>query len=111
MQHTWLHASLCCPGHLALFSPSQGSSQPCHRFLQTAFLPLLSFSLSHSFNQLSGFELCETESSIKRKGKKNWKQVSMLAYVAPENMKDSNYPYKRPCEIYRCVCPSWERCP
>uniref|UniRef100_A0A8C3V6G9 Mixed lineage kinase domain like pseudokinase n=1 Tax=Catharus ustulatus TaxID=91951 RepID=A0A8C3V6G9_CATUS len=64
-----------------------------------------SFSLSHSLNQLSGFELCETESSIKRKAKKNWKQVSMLAYIAPENLKDINYPYKRPCEIYRCHPP------
>uniref|UniRef100_A0A8B9FU84 Mixed lineage kinase domain like pseudokinase n=1 Tax=Amazona collaria TaxID=241587 RepID=A0A8B9FU84_9PSIT len=61
-------------------------------------------SLSHSLNQLSGFELCETESSIKRKAKNNWKQVSMLAYIAPENLKDINYPYRRPCEIYRCVC-------
>uniref|UniRef100_A0A8C3QET6 Mixed lineage kinase domain like pseudokinase n=1 Tax=Cyanoderma ruficeps TaxID=181631 RepID=A0A8C3QET6_9PASS len=60
-----------------------------------------SFSLSHSLNQLSGFELCETESSIKRKAKKDWKQVFMLAYIAPETMKDINYPYKRPCEIYR----------
>lgn len=68
-------------------------------------------SLSHSLNQLSGFELCETESSIKRKAKKNWKQVSMLAYIAPENLQDINYAYKRPCEIYRCVCPSQERCP
>lgn len=67
-----------------------------------------SFSLSYSLNQLSGFELCETESSIKRKAQKNWKQVSMLAYIAPENLKDINYPYKRPCEIYRCVCPSQE---
>ncbi|NXS14158.1 MLKL protein, partial [Neodrepanis coruscans] len=50
--------------------------------------------------KLSGFELCETESSIKRKANKNWKQVSLLAYMAPENMKDINYPYKRPCEIY-----------
>ncbi|NXM76473.1 MLKL protein, partial [Serilophus lunatus] len=50
--------------------------------------------------KLSGFELCETESSIKRKANENWKQVSMLAYMAPENMKDINYPYKRPCEIY-----------
>ncbi|XP_005446870.1 mixed lineage kinase domain-like protein [Falco rusticolus] len=50
--------------------------------------------------KLSGFELCETESSIKRRVKKNWKQVSMLAYIAPENLKDINYPYKRPCEIY-----------
>uniref|UniRef100_A0A8D2QGC7 Protein kinase domain-containing protein n=1 Tax=Zonotrichia albicollis TaxID=44394 RepID=A0A8D2QGC7_ZONAL len=60
-----------------------------------------SFSLCHSLNQLSGFELCETESSIKRKAKKDWKQVSMLAYIAPENLKDINYPYKSPCEIYR----------
>ncbi|XP_036246407.1 mixed lineage kinase domain-like protein [Molothrus aeneus] len=50
--------------------------------------------------KLSGFELCETESSIKRKAKKDWKQVSMLAYIAPENLKDINYPYKSPCEIY-----------
>ncbi|NXF11603.1 MLKL protein, partial [Smithornis capensis] len=50
--------------------------------------------------KLSGFELCETESSIKRKGNMYWKQVSMLAYMAPENMKDINCPYKRPCEIY-----------
>ncbi|NXA07728.1 MLKL protein, partial [Sapayoa aenigma] len=50
--------------------------------------------------KLSGFELCETESSIKRKANKNWKQVSILAYMAPENMKDINCPYKRPCEIY-----------
>ncbi|KAM8983712.1 mixed lineage kinase domain-like protein [Ara ararauna] len=50
--------------------------------------------------KLSGFELCETESSIKRKAKNNWKQVSMLAYIAPENLKDINYPYRRPCEIY-----------
>uniref|UniRef100_A0A8C5T7E6 Mixed lineage kinase domain like pseudokinase n=1 Tax=Malurus cyaneus samueli TaxID=2593467 RepID=A0A8C5T7E6_9PASS len=50
--------------------------------------------------KLSGFELCETESSIKRKAKKTWKQVSMLAYIAPEILKDINYPYKRPCEIY-----------
>uniref|UniRef100_A0A8V5GW73 Uncharacterized protein n=1 Tax=Melopsittacus undulatus TaxID=13146 RepID=A0A8V5GW73_MELUD len=71
-----------------------------------AYLPLCPFSLS--LNQLSGFELCETESSIKRKAKNNWKQVSMLAYIAPENLKDINYPYRRPCEIYRCVCPSRE---
>ncbi|NWQ80919.1 MLKL protein, partial [Columbina picui] len=65
-------------------------------------------SLSHSLNQLSGFELCETESSIKRKAKKNWKQVSMLAYIAPENLKDINYPYKRPCEIYSFGIVLWE---
>ncbi|KFU97294.1 Mixed lineage kinase domain-like, partial [Pterocles gutturalis] len=58
--------------------------------------------------KLSGFELCETESSIKRKAKKNWKQVSMLAYVAPENLKDINYPYKRPCEIYSFGIVLWE---
>uniref|UniRef100_A0A672TKD7 Mixed lineage kinase domain like pseudokinase n=1 Tax=Strigops habroptila TaxID=2489341 RepID=A0A672TKD7_STRHB len=68
----------------------------------------VSLPLSHSLNQLSGFELCETESSIKRKAKNNWKQVSMLAYIAPENLKDTNYPYRRPCEIYRCVCHSRE---
>ncbi|NXG46798.1 MLKL protein, partial [Psilopogon haemacephalus] len=50
--------------------------------------------------KLSGFELCETESSIKRRAKKNWQQVSMLAYIAPENLMDINCPYKRPCEIY-----------
>lgn len=32
--------------------------------------------------------------------------MSMLAYVAPENLKDIYYPYKRSCEIYRCVCPT-----
>uniref|UniRef100_A0A8C8A922 Mixed lineage kinase domain like pseudokinase n=1 Tax=Otus sunia TaxID=257818 RepID=A0A8C8A922_9STRI len=58
--------------------------------------------------KLSGFELCETESSIKRKAKKDWKQVSMLAYVAPENLKDINYPYKRPCEIYSFGIVLWE---
>ncbi|NXI71656.1 MLKL protein, partial [Anseranas semipalmata] len=59
--------------------------------------------------KLSGFELCETESSIKRKAKKkNWKQVSMLAYVAPENLKDAYYPYKRPCEIYSFGIVLWE---
>ncbi|NXE13703.1 MLKL protein, partial [Lophotis ruficrista] len=58
--------------------------------------------------KLSGFELCETESSIKRKAKKNWKQVSMLAYIAPENLKDINYPYKRPCEIYSFGIVLWE---
>ncbi|NXG68879.1 MLKL protein, partial [Baryphthengus martii] len=58
--------------------------------------------------KLSGFELCETESSIKRKAKKNWKRVSMLAYVAPENMRDINYPYKRPCEIYSFGIVLWE---
>ncbi|KFZ59329.1 Mixed lineage kinase domain-like, partial [Antrostomus carolinensis] len=58
--------------------------------------------------KLSGFELCETESSIKRKAKKNWRQVSMLAYVAPENLKDINYPYKRPCEIYSFGIVLWE---
>ncbi|NXJ53230.1 MLKL protein, partial [Spizaetus tyrannus] len=58
--------------------------------------------------KLSGFELCETESSIKRKAKKNWKQVSMLAYIAPENLKNINYPYKRPCEIYSFGIVLWE---
>ncbi|KFO82825.1 Mixed lineage kinase domain-like, partial [Cuculus canorus] len=58
--------------------------------------------------KLSGFELCETESSIKRRVKKNWKQVSMLAYVAPENLKDNNDPYKRPCEIYSFGVVLWE---
>ncbi|KFM02736.1 Mixed lineage kinase domain-like, partial [Aptenodytes forsteri] len=58
--------------------------------------------------KLSGFELCETESSIKRKAKKNWKQVSMLAYIAPENLQDINYPYKRPCEIYSFGIVLWE---
>ncbi|NWY56293.1 MLKL protein, partial [Chionis minor] len=58
--------------------------------------------------KLSGFELCETESSIKRKAKKNWKQVAMLAYTAPENLKDINYPYKRPCEIYSFGIVLWE---
>ncbi|NXL46301.1 MLKL protein, partial [Podilymbus podiceps] len=58
--------------------------------------------------KLSGFELCETESSIKRKAKKNWKQVSMMAYIAPENLKDVNYPYKRPCEIYSFGIVLWE---
>ncbi|NXF37431.1 MLKL protein, partial [Nyctibius bracteatus] len=58
--------------------------------------------------KLSGFELCETESSIKRKVKKNWKLVSMLAYIAPENLKDINYPYKRPCEIYSFGIVLWE---
>ncbi|NXX95729.1 MLKL protein, partial [Centropus bengalensis] len=58
--------------------------------------------------KLSGFELCETESSIKRRVNKNWKQVSMLAYVAPENLKDNNYPYKRPCEIYSFGVVLWE---
>uniref|UniRef100_A0A8C8A6R6 Mixed lineage kinase domain like pseudokinase n=1 Tax=Otus sunia TaxID=257818 RepID=A0A8C8A6R6_9STRI len=81
------------------------SPQPCHRFLCFYHFSL---SLSHSLNQLSGFELCETESSIKRKAKKDWKQVSMLAYVAPENLKDINYPYKRPCEIYSFGIVLWE---
>ncbi|NXX79540.1 MLKL protein, partial [Urocolius indicus] len=58
--------------------------------------------------KLSGFELCETESSIKRKAKNNWKQVSMLAYVAPENLQDINHPYKRPCEIYSFGIVLWE---
>ncbi|NWT46037.1 MLKL protein, partial [Chroicocephalus maculipennis] len=58
--------------------------------------------------KLSGFELCETESSIKRKAKKNWKQLSMLAYIAPENLKESSYPYKRPCEIYSFGIVLWE---
>uniref|UniRef100_A0A8B9TRA0 Mixed lineage kinase domain like pseudokinase n=1 Tax=Anas platyrhynchos TaxID=8839 RepID=A0A8B9TRA0_ANAPL len=59
-------------------------------------------------DHLSGFELCETESSIKRKAKKNWNQVSMLAYVAPENLKDIYYPYKRSCEIYSFGIVLWE---
>ncbi|KFP06199.1 Mixed lineage kinase domain-like, partial [Calypte anna] len=58
--------------------------------------------------KLSGFELAETETSIKRKAKKNWKQLSMLAYAAPENLKDSSYPYKRPCEIYSFGIVLWE---
>uniref|UniRef100_A0A8C3QEQ5 Mixed lineage kinase domain like pseudokinase n=1 Tax=Cyanoderma ruficeps TaxID=181631 RepID=A0A8C3QEQ5_9PASS len=57
--------------------------------------------LYRAVSSSQGFELCETESSIKRKAKKDWKQVFMLAYIAPETMKDINYPYKRPCEIYR----------
>ncbi|NXW57976.1 MLKL protein, partial [Eurystomus gularis] len=57
--------------------------------------------------KLSGFELCETESSIKRKAKKNW-EVSMLAYIAPENLQDINYPYRRPCEIYSFGIVLWE---
>uniref|UniRef100_A0A8C0FMA4 Mixed lineage kinase domain like pseudokinase n=1 Tax=Bubo bubo TaxID=30461 RepID=A0A8C0FMA4_BUBBB len=82
-----------------------GAARGLYRFLCFYHFSL---SLSHSLNQLSGFELCETESSIKRKAKKNWKQVSMLAYVAPENLKDINYPYKRPCEIYSFGIVLWE---
>ncbi|NXJ65306.1 MLKL protein, partial [Rostratula benghalensis] len=58
--------------------------------------------------KLSGFELCETESSIKRKAKKNCKEVSMLAYIAPENLKESSYPYKSPSEIYSFGIVLWE---
>ncbi|NWR60098.1 MLKL protein, partial [Bucorvus abyssinicus] len=58
--------------------------------------------------KLSGFELCETESSIKRRVKKNWKQLSLLVYVAPENLKDITYPYKRACEIYSFGIVLWE---
>ncbi|NXD15453.1 MLKL protein, partial [Nothocercus nigrocapillus] len=59
--------------------------------------------------KLSGFELCETETSIKRKvKKKNWNKVSTLAYVAPENLKDIYYPYKRPYEIYSFGIVLWE---
>ncbi|XP_025944378.1 mixed lineage kinase domain-like protein [Apteryx rowi] len=59
--------------------------------------------------KLSGFELCETESSIKRTvKKKSWNRVSMLAYVAPENLKDIYYPYKSPCEIYSFGIVLWE---
>ncbi|NXG37535.1 MLKL protein, partial [Dromaius novaehollandiae] len=59
--------------------------------------------------KLSGFELCETELSIKRRvKKKNWNRVSTLAYVAPENMKDIYYPYKRPYEIYSFGIVLWE---
>ncbi|NXC22642.1 MLKL protein, partial [Corythaeola cristata] len=58
--------------------------------------------------KLSGFELYETETSIKRKAKKNWKQVSMVAYIAPENLRDINYPYKKPCEIYSFGIVLWE---
>ncbi|NXO01353.1 MLKL protein, partial [Rhinopomastus cyanomelas] len=58
--------------------------------------------------KLAGFELCETESSIKRKATKNWKQPSLLAYVAPENLKDISYPYKRPSEIYSFGIVLWE---
>ncbi|NXU57304.1 MLKL protein, partial [Turnix velox] len=58
--------------------------------------------------KLSGFELCETESSIKRKGTRNQKQVSMLAYIAPENLRESNCPYRSPCEIYSFGIVLWE---
>ncbi|XP_068022631.1 mixed lineage kinase domain-like protein [Melanerpes formicivorus] len=58
--------------------------------------------------KLSGFELCETESSIKRRAKKSWNQVSMMAYIAPENLSDVNCPYKRPCEIYSFGIVLWE---
>ncbi|NWX92187.1 MLKL protein, partial [Nothoprocta pentlandii] len=59
--------------------------------------------------KLSGFELCETETSIKRKvKKKNWNKVSTLAYVAPENLQDICYPYKRPYEIYSFGIVLWE---
>uniref|UniRef100_A0A8C9FIL1 Mixed lineage kinase domain like pseudokinase n=1 Tax=Pavo cristatus TaxID=9049 RepID=A0A8C9FIL1_PAVCR len=59
--------------------------------------------------KLSGFELCETESSIKRRvNKKNLNQVCMLAYIAPENLMDVNYPYKRSCEIYSFGIVLWE---
>ncbi|PKU32125.1 mixed lineage kinase domain-like protein [Limosa lapponica baueri] len=69
---------------------------------------LYSLGQSPAMPQLSGFELGETESSIKRKAKKNWKQVSMLAYIAPENLKERNYPYKRPSEIYSFGIVLWE---
>ncbi|NXL95836.1 MLKL protein, partial [Alectura lathami] len=59
--------------------------------------------------KLSGFELCETESSIKRKVKKNsLNQVSMLAYIAPESLEDIYCPYKRSCEIYSFGIVLWE---
>uniref|UniRef100_A0A669QXQ1 Mixed lineage kinase domain like pseudokinase n=1 Tax=Phasianus colchicus TaxID=9054 RepID=A0A669QXQ1_PHACC len=59
--------------------------------------------------KLSGFELCETESSIKRKvNKKNLSQVCMLAYIAPENLMDVYCPYKRSCEIYSFGIVLWE---
>uniref|UniRef100_A0A7M4E264 Protein kinase domain-containing protein n=1 Tax=Crocodylus porosus TaxID=8502 RepID=A0A7M4E264_CROPO len=59
--------------------------------------------LSH-LHALSGFELCKTESSIKRNYKeKKSRQVSSSAYTSPQGLASLSHIYDLHSEIYRYV--------
>ena len=55
------------------------------------------------FNQLGGFELAKTETSLKKSTKKSTKdkEFESLCYYSPEVLKNINHPYSKDCEMYR----------
>uniref|UniRef100_A0A7M4E227 Mixed lineage kinase domain like pseudokinase n=1 Tax=Crocodylus porosus TaxID=8502 RepID=A0A7M4E227_CROPO len=66
----------------------------------------LRIGLSH-LHALSGFELCKTESSIKRNYKeKKSRQVSSSAYTSPQGLASLSHIYDLHSEIYRYVSAS-----
>ncbi|KAJ6666206.1 hypothetical protein lerEdw1_001111 [Lerista edwardsae] len=59
--------------------------------------------------KLSGFELSQTESSIRRKPKETThKEVSSSAYICPESLASVNHQYNLPSEIYSFGIVLWE---
>ncbi|XP_015285204.1 PREDICTED: mixed lineage kinase domain-like protein isoform X1 [Gekko japonicus] len=59
--------------------------------------------------KLSGFELSQTESSLRRKHKeKKQKEISPSAYVSPQGLTSVNHIYDLPSEIYSFGIVLWE---
>ncbi|XP_066493451.1 mixed lineage kinase domain-like protein [Tiliqua scincoides] len=59
--------------------------------------------------KLSGFELSQTESSIRRKHKETaHKEVPASAYISPESLASVNHQYNLPSEIYSFGIVLWE---
>nr|XP_056718310.1 mixed lineage kinase domain-like protein [Euleptes europaea] len=68
------------------------------------------FLVAEGYNvKLSGFELSQTESSLRRKHKeKKGKDISPSAYVCPQGLASVNHIYDLPSEIYSFGIVLWE---
>ncbi|XP_048371781.1 mixed lineage kinase domain-like protein [Sphaerodactylus townsendi] len=68
------------------------------------------FLVAEGYNvKLSGFELSQTESSLRRKHKeKKEKEISPSAYVCPQGLASVNHIYDLPSEIYSFGIVLWE---
>uniref|UniRef100_A0A3Q0T1F8 Mixed lineage kinase domain like pseudokinase n=1 Tax=Amphilophus citrinellus TaxID=61819 RepID=A0A3Q0T1F8_AMPCI len=58
--------------------------------------------------KLGGFELAQTDTSLKKVKKTKDNAVRSLCYFSPESLKDINHPYSKECEIYSFGIVLWE---
>ncbi|XP_043937894.1 mixed lineage kinase domain-like protein [Protopterus annectens] len=59
--------------------------------------------------KLSGFELAQTETSLKRNVKSGrQKSVRSIPYMSPEQLKNINHPFNKACEMYSFGIVLWE---